>query len=78
MVCSTSVMGVCNRWDWTGLTFCTNCIHDNATISCVIVYCVCCYFEDALQPHIASPQSARRGEQRGGGGGGGRLEHTPC
>ena len=33
--------------DWTGLTFCTNCIHDlslkHATISCVIVYCVCCY-----------------------------------
>ena len=37
------------------------------TISCVIVYC---YFEEALQPHIANPQSAgmgrAEGEQEGG------------
>ena len=49
-----SARGVCNQWtgldwtelDWTELTFCTNCNHDHVTISCVIVYCVCCYFED--------------------------------
>ena len=43
-------------------------------ISCFIVYCVCYYFEEALQPHVANPQSAGRGEQRGGGGGGGGLQ----
>ena len=39
------------------------------TISCVIVYC---YFEEALQPHIANPQSAGRGGAEGGAGGGSR------
>ena len=38
--------------DWTGLTFCTNCIHDTKHASIQVVYCVCCYFEEALQPPI--------------------------
>ena len=67
--------GVCNQWtglDWTGLTFCTNCT-EHASIQ--VVYCVCCYFEEALQPPIPKPQKScnncKAGKGGGGGGGGG-------
>ena len=58
--------GFCNQWtgrDWTDL-LCK--LHYKAyNYIILIVYCVCCYFEEALQPHIANPQSAGRGEQGG-------------
>ena len=63
--------------DWTGLTFCTNCIHDtkHATITSIQVSVLCfCYFEEALQPCIptvilkshVTVTIAKQG--RGGGG----------
>ena len=61
-------MGVCNQWtglDWTGL--------DMTLKACdyIMCYSVLCLLLLALQPHIASLQSALRGA-----GGGCRLEHT--
>ena len=35
--------------DWTGLTFCTKC---TLSMQLQVVYCVCYYFEEALQPCI--------------------------
>ena len=60
--------------DWTGLTFCTNCIHDtkrHATITCSIVFVATL---GRLCSHIPNPQNAGRGQQ----GGACRLEHTLC
>ena len=44
--------------DCTGLTFCTNCIHDTkrATITSIQDSVLCfCYFEEALQPCTCIP-----------------------
>ena len=62
--------------DWTGLTFCTNCIHDTKHVTVTSIQVVCCYFEEALQPPIRNPQKLL--QSREGGGGGCRLECTHC
>ena len=36
-----------------------------------VVYCVCCHFEEALQPRISLTVAKKKG---GGGGGGGGLQ----
>ena len=33
----------------------------HATLTCLVVYCVICYWEEALQPCIPNPQSAGMG-----------------
>ena len=41
-----------------------------------VVYCVCYYFEEALQPRVSNPQKSCNSCKAGGGGC--RLECTLC